>query len=160
VALSHWQARGDPGRHVQVVVSGRGGEILYLSSGGDVANLEKLLEDPGNDAGSNDLPYSFLLLQSEGEIELDELTRVRFVARTLGEDRQEVTVYRMDDDYQYESIYHAERNRITPVYSRVFGVGHVMGAMPYAFGFSLIVYGAGWALRRSRKNGGPGQLES
>ena len=150
-ALSHWQARGDSPRFVQAIVASHDGEIHYLSSRSEVEDYEKIIAEFLGYSKENDLPFTFLLSQSEGEIEINKYTRVHFSVSTLSPEEQEITVEHIDDDYTRESIYQAERHKITPIYSRVFGVGHVMAAWPYALGLSLILYGIGWAFKRTQR---------
>jgi hypothetical protein len=154
-ALSHWQARGDSPRFVQVMVVNHSGEIQYLSSRSEIENIERILAEFTGYIEEQDLPFSFLLPQGEGEIEINEFTRVYYSAKPLEPEKQEVMVRHVDDDYTRQSIYHAERHRITPVYSRVFGVGHVMAAWPYALVLSLMLYGAGWTIMRTRRASKP-----
>jgi hypothetical protein len=47
-----------------------------------------------------------------------------------------------------EIVCRAERTQIVPVYSRIFGAGHVMGAWPYALVLSLVIYGIGRSLKK------------
>jgi hypothetical protein len=93
-------------------------------------------------------PYSFLLPESEGRIEIDELTYVHFEAKTLSPGKQRVTVSHLGDDYTKESRYYAARNNFSLIPSRIFGVGHVMGALPYAFVLSLVLYAVGRLLKK------------
>ncbi len=151
-ALSYWQAQGDTPRFVQALVFYKNGEIKYLSSQSEVKNHEKQLGKLGGYTDDEKLPFTFLLQKNEGKIEIDEYTHVRFEVKTIGENAQKIKVQKRDDDYTRWSIYHATANKITPVYSRIFGVGHFMGAGPFAFIFSLVLYGIGWLIIRSEKN--------
>ena len=148
-ALSHWHARGDTPRFVQAIVM-NDGEMQYLSSKTAVDHFTQVVAAFGADAKEADLPFTFLLTQNGGTLEIDEFTRVKFTVKELNNGVQEIVVLNIDDDYTRESIYHAERYRITPIYSRVFGVGHVMAAWPYALVLSLILYGIGWLLKKRR----------
>ena len=154
-ALSRWQAAKNPTRYVRAVIATKEGEFQYVESQSEVDRMEELLreyqatyEEFGAYIDDAEYPYSFLLPVSEGRIDIDDLRHVRFEVNAINDEQQEITVWDIDDDYRIQIIYRAEQTQITPVYSRIFGVGHVMGAWPYAFVLSLIIYGIGRSLKK------------
>lgn len=153
--LSHLQARKDPTRYTQAVVTRSDGELSYLGSLEEVERIGSLLREYESflsradiESGETVYPYSFLLPLNNGTIEIDEFTHVRFDAETLSPGKQKITVINVGDDYTKESKYYATRSEYSLISSRIFGVGHVMGALPYAFVLSLLIYAVGLALKR------------
>ena len=53
-----------------------------------------------------------------------------------------------DDDRTVWSRYRATSTEVTPLASRMFYFGYMFGALPYAFGAALLLYGIGRFLRR------------
>jgi hypothetical protein len=153
--LSYWQAEKNPARYIQAVVTTDDGELEYLSSGEAVHRIESILKKYETSPSRAELesseavyPYSFLLPEREGRIEIDELTHVHYEAKTLSPGKQRITVSHVGDDYTKESKYYAARNDFSLISSRIFGVGHVMGALPYAFVLSLGLYAVGRLLKK------------
>ena len=79
---------------------------------------------------------------------MGEYNTITYTVKVLDADEQEITVVNQDDDYTRTSIYIASPLTVKPVYSRVLGVGHFMGALPYAFAISLMLYSIGWIYHR------------
>jgi len=53
-----------------------------------------------------------------------------------------------DGDNTIWSRYEANRSTVIPISSRMFYFGYMFVAFPYAIGFSFILYGVGWYLKR------------
>ena len=92
--------------------------------------------------------YSFLLPVSEGEIREGEWTRYNYVVKTLSPEKQLIEVNYSDDDVTATFRYLAEPDRIEPLSSKLRAPGHMFGALPYAWAFTLILYIVGRFLRR------------
>jgi len=149
-ALSHWQAAKNPTRYVRAVIATKEGEFQYVESQSEIDQIEAVLREYKaiDEEFDAEYPYSFLLPVSEGRIDIDDLRHVRFEVTTIDDGQQEITVWDIDDDYRIQIVYLAGQTQITPVYSRIFGAGHVMGAWPYAFVLSLVIYGIGRSLKK------------
>jgi hypothetical protein len=92
--------------------------------------------------------YSFLLPNAEGEIREGKWTRYRYYVTFLSLEKQKIEVQYSDDDVRAIFRYIAEENRIEPLYSKLAAPGYMFGAMPYAWGFALILYLVGKFLRK------------
>ena len=92
--------------------------------------------------------YSFLLPNSEGEIREGKWTRYKYHVTLLSPEKQKIEVQYSDDDVIAIFRYTAEENRIEPLYSKLAAPGYMFGAIPYAWGFAVIVYLVGKLLRR------------
>ena len=92
--------------------------------------------------------YSLLMSKRSGRIDVNEYTHVSY--RVL-EDQSSVQVIEVedkDDDRTVWSRYRATPTDVTPLASRMFYFGYMFGALPYAFGAALLLYGIGRLLRR------------
>ena len=154
-ALSRWQAVKHPLRYAGAVIVRKDGELEYLESQREIdwsqqalSEYQSIYDEFEDYIGEPDYPYSFLLPQTEGRITIDDLRHVRFEVSVIDEERQEITVWDIDDDYRKQIVYRAEPTRVTPTYSRIFGVGHFMGAWPYAMVLAFSIYATGRSLKR------------
>jgi len=166
-ALSRWQAVKHPLRYAGAVIARKDGAFEYLESQREIdwseqalSEYEKAWDGFTDYVDAPEYPYTFLLPQSEGRITIDELRHVRFEVSRIGAEEQEITVWDIDDDYGKEIVYRARQTQITPIYSRIFGVGHVMGAWPYALVVAFAIYGVGRSLKRRQEHARQPHCES
>jgi hypothetical protein len=93
-----------------------------------------LLSDPSGELRSGSSHYSYAVLGSSGDEQLIE------VIETRG-----------DGDRTVWSTYRAKRETVEPAGSRMFYFGYLFMALPYAFIFSLSLYGIGVFMRKRRE---------
>ena len=95
--------------------------------------------------------YSFLLPDAEGEIREGKWTRYMYRVTSVSPKKQIIQVQYSDDDVTAIFRYIAEENRIEPLYSKLAAPGYMFAAIPYAWGFAIILYLVGKLLRRKYK---------
>jgi len=97
--FAYWQALDDPKRYEQAVVTTRNGGLNYLDSRREIDRISRIIREHDSleagaklEVGKTDDPYSFLLSESEGTIEINEYTFVHYQARAISPGKQDVTV--------------------------------------------------------------------
>jgi hypothetical protein len=95
---------------------------------------------------------SFLLSRPNAQITSNES---RFSYKVIEESPSgqliEVIEAYLDGDNTIWSRYKATQSSITPISSKMFYFGYMFEALPYAFGFSLFVYGIGRFLKHKNR---------
>lgn len=98
----------------------------------------------------HDETYSFLMQELEGEIKEGDFVLYNYHVTQLDDEKQMIEVNLVGDDTGATSRYIAERTQIRPQYSRIFSIGHMIGSLPYAIGFTFILWLTGkYLLRRT-----------
>jgi hypothetical protein len=132
-------ARGDEiHRYFSVVVDTTGGEqpfrvislpeLQRLRAAGELHSL-LMSKKSGNINSDNDYHASYRILESRDK-------------------EQVIEVVTGDDDGEILSRYRAISTDIIPLGSRMFHMGYMYQALPFAFGAALLLYGIGWLMRR------------
>ena len=104
---------------------------------------EKLTSSDTTDAAS------FLMSKSSGHLNSDRSSiSYQVIEETVSEQVIEVVETYHDGDNTIWSRYKATRSTITPFSSRMFYFGYVIGVLPYAIGFGLLLYVTGRVFRR------------
>ena len=92
--------------------------------------------------------YSLLMSKPSGRIDVNEYTHVSYRVLENQSSVQVIEVEDKDDDRTVWSRYRTTATDVTPLASRMFYFGYIFGALPYAFGAALLLYGIGRLLRR------------
>ena len=143
--LSYQQANSEVPKFIQVLAMHGNGDIDYLTTTGAIEKYKnRILTDNEN--------ISFLLPEKGGKIVKDEFTTITYTVEVLGNKEQKITVVKIGDEYTKTSIYNVSKTKVTPTYSRAYGIDHFFRASPYALLVSLILYGLGWLALRHDNN--------
>lgn len=92
--------------------------------------------------------YSLLMSKPSGRIEVNDYTYVSYRVLENQSSVQVIEVEDYDSDRTVWSRYRATSTDVTPLASRMFYFGYMFGALPYAFGTALLLYGFGRLLRK------------
>lgn len=92
--------------------------------------------------------YSLLMSKASGRIDVNDYTYLSYRVLDNQGSAQVIEVEDKDDDRTVWSRYRATGTDITPLASRMFYFGYMFGALPYALGNALVLYGVGRFLRR------------
>ena len=146
-------ARGDqvhPGFLV-VVVPGEKGQPFRSVPLSDLPRYEQFIESGG--------AYSFLMSKPSGRIDINDHTHLSYRVLENQGSAQVIEVEDKDDDNTVWSRYRATHADVMPLSSRMFYFGYMFGALPFAFGIALGLYGVGRFLcRRFQKESPSGLL--
>ena len=92
--------------------------------------------------------YSFLMSKPSGRIDINDYTYLSYRVLENQGSAQVIEVEDKDDDNTFCCRYRATHTDIMPLSSQMFYVGYMFGALPFAFGTALGLYGVGRFLRR------------
>jgi hypothetical protein len=92
--------------------------------------------------------HSFLMSKPSGRIDINDYTYLSYRVLENQGSAQVIEVEDKDDDNTFCCRYRATHTDIMPLSSQMFYVGYMFGALPFAFGTALGLYGAGRFLRR------------
>jgi hypothetical protein len=95
--------------------------------------------------------YSFLMSKPSGRIDINDYTHLSYRVLENQGSAQVIEVEDKDDDNTFCCRYRATHTDIMPLSSQMFYVGYMFGALPFAFGTALGLYGVGRFLRRRVK---------
>lgn len=96
----------------------------------------------------------FLMSQSSGELESGGYASVSYRVLQGTPEAQEIEVIDVDDDRTVWSRYRATATGVTPLGSRMFYVGYMYQALPFAMLLALLVYAGGRLLWRRTAGAG------
>jgi hypothetical protein len=103
--------------------------------------------------------YSFLMSKPSGRININDHTHLSYRVLENQGSAQVIEVVDNDDDRTVWSRYRATHADVMPLSSRMFYFGYMFGALPFAFGTALGLYGVGRFLcRRFQKEPPSGLL--
>jgi hypothetical protein len=92
--------------------------------------------------------YSLLMSKPSGRIDINDYTHLSYRVIENQGSAQVIEVEDKDDDRTVWSRYRATHADVMPLSSRMFYFGYMFGALPFAFGIALVLYGVGRFLRR------------
>jgi len=92
--------------------------------------------------------YSFLMSKPSGRIDINDYTHLSYRVLENQGSAQIIEVEDDDDDRTVWSRYRATHTDVMPLASRMFYVGYMFGALPFALGIAFGLYGAGRFLCR------------
>ena len=93
--------------------------------------------------------YSLLMSKPSNRINVNGYTHLSYRVIENQGSAQVIEVQDTNDSRTVWSRYRATHADVTPLASRMFYFGYVFGALPYAFGIALVLFGVGRFLRRS-----------
>lgn len=130
--------RGDvihPGFSV-VVTPGENGEPFRQASLPDLESLRQKGET-----------YSLLMSKPSDQVDVEHRTRIAYHVLERSESHQVIEVQETDDDKTIWSQYRATSSEVTPLTSRMFYMGYMFSALPWALGIASLLYCIGRFLR-------------
>ncbi len=92
--------------------------------------------------------YSFLMSKPSGRIDINDYTHLSYRVLENQGSAQVIEVEDKDDDNTFCCRYRATHADVIPLASRMFYFGYMFGALPFAFGTALGLYGVGRFLCR------------
>jgi len=92
--------------------------------------------------------YSFLMLKPSGRIDINDYTHLSYRVIENQGSAQVIEVEDKDDDNTFWCRYRATHADVMPLASRMFYIGYMFGALPFAFGIAFGLYGVGQFLCR------------
>ncbi len=92
--------------------------------------------------------YSFLMSKPSGRIDINDHTHLSYRVLENQGSAQVIEVEDRDSDNTVWSRYRATHADVIPLASRMFYFGYMFGALPFAFGTALGLYGVGRFLCR------------
>ena len=92
--------------------------------------------------------YSFLMSKPSGRINVNDYTHLSYRVLESQGSTQVIEVEDKDDDNTAWFRYRATHADVMPLASRMFYFGYMFGALPFAFGTALGLYGVGRFLGR------------
>jgi hypothetical protein len=92
--------------------------------------------------------YSFLMSKPSGRIDVNDYTHLSYRVLENQGTAQVIEVEDDNDDRTVWSRYRATHTDVMPLSSRMFYFGYMFGALPFAFGVALGLYGFGRFLCR------------
>ena len=144
-----------------------------VARGDQVHSVFSIVVEPGKNGQPfqsvrlSDLPriresggaYSFLMSKPSGRIDINDHPHLSYRVLENQGSAQVIEVEDKDDDNTVWSRYRATHADVIPLASRMFYFGYMFGALPFAFGTALGLYGVGRFLcRRLPKNPTSGLL--
>ncbi|MBV5310244.1 hypothetical protein [Chromatium okenii] len=92
--------------------------------------------------------YQLLLPKPFARMKINDYQYIAYRVLEQKENSQLIEVEDSNDDRTIWSCYRTDGRAVTPIASRMFHVGYMMNALPYAFGVALFLHGIGLILRR------------
>jgi len=92
--------------------------------------------------------YSLLMSKPSDQVDVNDRTHIAYHVLESSEAHQVIEVEETDDDKTIWSQYRATSSEVTPLTSRMFYMGYMFSALPWALGIALLLYGIGRFLRR------------
>ena len=92
--------------------------------------------------------YSFLMSKPSGRIDINDYTHLSYRVLENQGSAQVIEVEDKDDDNTFCCRYRATHADVIPLASQMFYFGYMFGALPFAFGTALGLYGVGRFLCR------------
>lgn len=130
-----------------VAEPGVDGQAFQLVRLADIESFKKK-------GAAQSIPQSFLMSEPSGTLESGGYASVSYRVLQSTAEAQEIEVIDLDDDRTVWSRYRATATEIAPLGSRMFYVGYMYRALPFALLLALLVYAGGRLLRRGTAGAG------
>ena len=134
--------------------------VLALPAGengpSEIVPLDRL--DPAHLCGDSNIQpietsqYMFLLPHPQRQSPARKWAGEDYTVTALSPEKQLIELTTYAEDYRFTNIYIAEKHRIEPLRSKVFGPGQMFQAAPFAFLFAFGLYGSGRWMRHVCKS--------